>query len=92
MNEIELGDTVKCNITGFVGTAVSKIEFINGCVQFGVLPKIIKKSRTDREGLMPEEVSIDSQSLEVIKSKEKKKIKKENNGGAMRRSFKQRGF
>ena len=92
MNEIKLGDKVECKITGFVGTVVSKTEFLNGCIQFGVLPRITKKSRSDKEGLMPEEISIDSQSLEVIKPKEKKKIKKESNGGSMRRAFKQRGY
>ena len=90
--EIELGDKVKCKITGFIGTVVARTEFINGCIQYSVMPKLNKNSKSLNEGLMPEEVSIDSQSLEVIKPKKKTPIKRESNGGAMRKAFKQRGY
>jgi len=89
--EIELGDKVKCIHTGFEGTAVVKSEFINGCIQWSVLPKLEKASKTMKEGIMPEEVSIDSQSLEVV-SKKKKPIEKKETGGPMRRNLKVRGF
>jgi len=39
MSEIELGDKVRCIHTGFIGIAVARTEFINGCIQFNVLPK-----------------------------------------------------
>ena len=44
-----------------------------------------------KEGIMPEEVSIDSQSLEVV-SKKKKPIEKKETRGPMRRNLKVRGF
>jgi len=90
--EIQLGDKVRCIHTGFTGTAVVKSEFLNGCIQYSVLPKLNKKSKSLNEGIMPEEVSIDSQSLEIIKPKKKTSIKKERNGGATRRGVLQRGY
>ena len=89
--EIELGDKVRCIHTGFEGTAVCKSEFINGCVQWTILPKLDKKSKTMKEGIMPDEVSIDSQSLKVV-TKKKKPVEKEDTGGPMRRDIRQRGF
>ncbi len=88
MIEIELGDKVRCKITGFVGVATSRTEFLNGCVQYGVTGKVGK----DNKLLVENEASIDEDSLEVIKPKEKKKIKKESNGGVMRKVFVQRGY
>lgn len=76
MKEIKLGDKVRCKITGFSGIAVAKTEFINGCVQYNVLPKGESKNK------MPEDMSIDIQSLEKIEVK-KKKIKKSSTGGRM---------
>lgn len=85
--EIKLGDKVKCKLTGFIGIAVSKTEFINGCVQWEVLPRVNKSNK------IPEPLLIDEQSLEIIRIKKKKAIKKkEGNGGAMRKAFPQRGF
>lgn len=75
MKEIKLGDKVRCKLTGFTGTAVAKTEFINGCIQWNVLPKGKDK------GKMPEDMSIDEQSLEVIPKKKKKKIEKSETGG-----------
>lgn len=86
MTKVKLGDKVKCKITGFIGTAVAKTEYINGCIQFQVLPKCGK------DGKMQEELSLDEQCLEVILVKKKKKIKKENNGGPIRLGLKMRGF
>lgn len=87
MKEIKLGDKVKDKITGFTGIAVAKTEFLNGCIQWNVLPK------GDKNNKMPEDMSIDQQTLEIIKPKKKKKeIKKRNNGGPTRKGFIQRGF
>ena len=77
MSEIELGDTVKCKLTGFIGVAASRTEFINGCVQYDVIPKVGKDNK------VPEGVSIDEVSLEVVKTTKKKKIVKKETGGAM---------
>ena len=85
MKEIELGSKVKCKITGFTGIAVARTEFINGCVQYGVVGKVGKDSK------YPEEIGIDAESLEVI-SKKKKKLVKNDTGGATTKGVKQRGY
>ena len=83
--EIKLGDVVRCKLTGFKGTAIEKTEFINGCIQFGVLP------RCGKDGKMPDAISLDIQSLELV-SKPKKKAKKKPTGGANRPAKSMRGY
>lgn len=83
--EIELGDTVRCIHTGFTGTAVVKSIFINGCVQYEVLPKSKKKD------VMPEAQGIDVASLEVV-SNCKKEAKETETGGPMSKPINRRGF
>jgi len=85
MKEIKLGDKVRCIITGFTGTAVAKTEFINGCIQWSVLPK------GDKTNKMPEDMSIDNQSLEIITPK-KKPIRKKETGGPMKIGMQSRNF
>jgi len=86
MVEINLGDKVKCKITGFIGIAVAKTEYINGCIQYIVAPKVSKDNK------FPEEISIDENSLEVIKKKITLKIKEEENGGSSTKGIQMRGF
>jgi len=76
MKKIKLGSRVKCKYTGFEGTALCRIEFINGCVQYGVQPDA-------KDNKLEEEMSIDVQSLEVVKTP--KPVKKKPTGGPMRR-------
>ena len=83
--KIELGDKVKCKLTGFVGTTVAKTEFINGCVQWEVVPKVGKDNK------IIEAIGIDEQSLEIVTQK-KKLVKKTETGGAMKKGLAQRGF
>lgn len=85
MREIKLGDTVKCKYTGFTGVAVAKTEFINGCIQFNVQPKVKKDNKYE------EDVGLDQGSLEIITTK-KKKIVKRRTGGANSKSVKMKGF
>ncbi len=85
MEEIKLGDKVRCKHTGFTGVATSKTEFINGCIQYDVVPKVGKDNK------VPEGVAIDSQSLELVNKPKKKVIKKET-GGAMRKISLMRGY
>ena len=87
MSDVELGDKVRCKITGFVGTAVARTEFINGCIQWSVAGKVGK----DNKLILENEASIDDQSLEVIKPKKKIQIKNENGGGT-RKAFVQKGY
>lgn len=83
--DIKLGDKVKCTITGFEGIAVARTQFINGCTQFDILPKCKDK------GKIPEAVSIDKQSLEVIEPPKKKPVKS-STGGPMTLEKKARNY
>ena len=82
--EINLGDKVKDKVTGFVGIAVAKTEFLNGCVQYSVAPKVGKDNK------FPEEMGIDEQSLTVI-TKRRKPKEDDDNGGATRIGIKMQG-
>jgi len=86
--EIELGDKVRCKITGFEGIAVEKSEFINGCVQYAVLPKCKGKEKDK----IPDAVAIDEGSLEIIEDPKKKKVKKSETGGPMRKVNPRRNY
>jgi hypothetical protein len=83
--DVNLGDKVRDKITGLKGIAVARTEFINGCVQYLVQPKI------NKDGTIPQDVGIDSQSIEVIKPKVKK-IKREETGGPMTRGMCRRNY
>ncbi|MEE9364842.1 MAG: hypothetical protein V3U92_19755 [Cellulophaga sp.] len=85
MKKIKLGSKVRCIYSGFTGTAVYKTEFINGCVQYGVLPEV----KGDNKPI--DEVGIDSQSLELVK-KPTKKRETSQKGGATTSAMKGRGF
>lgn len=86
--EIQLGDKVRCKVTGFVGVAISKTEFLNGCIQYDVVPKVTKDNK------ILDGVSIDEQSLEVVskKKKPKKFWKKESTGGRMNKAHSVNGY
>ncbi len=90
MEEILLGDEVKCKYTGVKGIAMDKTEFINGCVQFGIAPKWDSKSNLLDQGT----IGIDSQSLIVTKKGPRhiKKTETKSTGGPMRRVPKMRGY
>ena len=73
--EIKLEDHVKYKYTGMKGVAMTKTEFINGCIQFGIGQKFDPKASL--ESAMAE-FNIDSQSLVIIKKGPRhKKIIKE---------------
>ena len=71
---IDLGSKVKDRISGVAGIAVSRIEFINGCTQYGVQAKIMK------DGKVPDTVYVDEKQLDVLEQK-KVKVKKARTGG-----------
>lgn len=83
-SELKLGDLVEDRVTGLKGIATSKTEFLNGCLQVEVVPKM-------KEGdYAPEKafgVSIDIQQLKRIGNglnTPTKKVKKEETGGKPR--------
>ena len=67
-DKIKLGDTVQCKYTGLKGVALVKMEYINKCVQFEVVPKWNPKSTTPVESAG---TFIDSQSLKLVKKGER---------------------
>lgn len=82
---IELGDKVRDKVTGYEGIATSKTEFLNGCIQVEVTPKIKRGSNPKPEDIVG--MGIDIQQLERVGdgiNTPTKKIKQSNTGGRMR--------
>lgn len=75
---IELGDKVKCTVTGFTGTATARHEYLNGCVQYSVRPPV------DKEGKLVDVQCFDVEQLVVV-SKPKVAPKKFAKGGEIKR-------
>jgi len=71
---IELGDKVKDLVSGLEGVATARLEYLNGCVQYSVTPKI-KKGATEIPSW-----NIDAEQLRKIPGKVK--TKKKPTGGA----------
>lgn len=57
---IKLGQKVRCKVTGLVGIATGRSEYLNGCVQICVTPRI-KKAGEPTSGQY-----IDIEQLEVL--------------------------
>jgi hypothetical protein len=56
----QLGDRVKCVITGFTGIVTCKTEWLNGCRRLGVQPEEVK------DGKIPEPQYFDENQLEIV--------------------------
>ena len=68
---ILLGSKVKDAVSGFKGTAISRIEYMNGCVQYGIKPSVGKDGKDE------EAIYIDEGQLEIMKAPMKaKKIRR----------------
>jgi heat shock protein HspQ len=52
---IELGSTVKDNITGFTGIAVARMTHLHGCVHIAIQPVELKDGRPQKEYLFDEQ-------------------------------------
>jgi len=61
---IELGQKVKDKVTGFTGMATAKIEYMNGCIQFLVMPR---QKKDDKK--YPKGSYIDVEQLDAIGGK-----------------------
>ena len=48
--EIQIGNRAKCRVSGFVGIAIARVEYLNGCVQMCLKPKVDKDGK-EQEGL-----------------------------------------
>jgi len=42
---MKLGDKVKDKISGFTGIMTAKVEYLNGCNQIGIAPKVDKEGK-----------------------------------------------
>ena len=71
---MKLGQKIRCKVTGFEGIATAKCEYLNGCIQFAVKPKMTE------DGKMPDAIYIDVEQLEVVNEKPIK-TKRTNTGG-----------
>lgn len=40
---IKLGDKVECIVTGFVGIAIARVEYLNGCIRYCIMPRANEK-------------------------------------------------
>ena len=56
---IKLGNKVECKVTGFKGIVTGRCEYLNGCVQYLIRPKVKK---TDKE-TYPKGTWIDAEDL-----------------------------
>lgn len=75
---IQLGDTVRDTITDFQGIVVARIEYLTGCMQFGVAPK------AGSDGKVPDTVYFDYTRLEVVADKKRVVIPARDTGGPQR--------
>ena len=78
---IELGRIVKDKVTGFTGIAIARLEFLNGCLQFLVQPKVVTPKKGEAM-THPAAVYIDVEQLVVVgKSKVELNEREEPSGG-----------
>ena len=75
MNQFELGTKLRDTISGYEGIAISRIEFLNGCVQYALRVKVGKDQK------LPEVEYFDSQQLEEVEKPRKPVIRKTWTGG-----------
>lgn len=57
---IELGKEVADKVSGFQGIAPSRCEYLNGCIQYGVTPKVVI------DGKYPDTQYLDENQIEII--------------------------
>lgn len=60
MSRVQLGQKVRDVVSGFVGIATSRTEWLNGCVRIGVDPK------SKKAGELPDGKVFDEQQLQVV--------------------------
>lgn len=83
---IKLGVKVKDIYSGFIGMVVARTEYINGCVQCEVVPRVGKDNK------LIDAVAIDEGSLVEVSVKKKSIVKKKSPGGPYRRASRMRGY
>lgn len=56
----KLGQKLRDRVTGFEGIATSRLEYLNGCIQYGIKPQAAA------DGKMPDSCWIDEEQLELV--------------------------
>ena len=74
--KFKLGDTLQDKVSGFKGIASSRVQYLNGCVQYCIVPKVGK------DGKYPEGVYFDEGQLK--RTGRGINIASKKTGGAMR--------
>ena len=80
METIKLGFKVKDNVSGFIGIATEKCEYLNGCIQYRLSPSINSEKPTE----IPEGYWVDAQQLQYVDDGVKTAIKPKRTGGSTR--------
>lgn len=75
LKNIPLGTKLRDKVTDLEGIAIGRIEYLNGCVQYSIKPKIGK------DGKVNDGEWVDSQQIEIVKENAID-IKPSNTGGA----------
>lgn len=63
MNRVNVGDKVKDAISGLVGIATGRFEYLYGCVRVAVAPQSV-----DKDGKVVDGTVFDEDQLEVVKA------------------------
>jgi len=86
MSKIKLGDKVRDRVTGFEGIATSKTEFLNGCIQIEITPRLKPGETIDPEKMVAG-LGLDIGQLEKVDCglNTKKPIVRKKTGGPMRK-------
>lgn len=74
---IELGSKVKDNVTGVVGIAVARTEWMNGCIRYGI------QQKAEKDGKVSDAYWCDEEQITVLA---KVKIKSIPSGGGLRQN------
>jgi len=85
---VKLGEAVEDVVSGVKGVATDKVTFINGCVVFGVQPKV------DKDGKLPDTIYLDHKRLKTtnagVSEDSKKPVKRSDTGGPATRGIRPR--
>ena len=59
--KFNLGDKVKCKVTGFEGIIIGRHEWLYGCTTYSVKPQ-----KVDKDGKPQESASFDESGIELV--------------------------
>ncbi len=63
MFKYELGQKLKCKVTGFTGVVMGRLQYFNGCIQYDLRRPVDPKTGEHRDGRW-----IDEEQLNPVKS------------------------